>query len=419
MSHQVLIIGLEELLEEENIIPSEERIKELVQKGVSKFENEQNVSISKKIVDELYGRINSAQRTANFAIANFSGLLVFNPDIFEKQDYYNKKITGKELIIDRAGNVKTGFHELGHAVSEFTNEDYGVVKAYSSFYDLLEGAEIEAQSLRQYEADEFYSRLSRRVSTHFKAVLTERALEEARAESFGLEGLSKTKIGKDVLSLLANQKDDQSLVNKFLTAYSYLSDDYKPFQNYTDRLIKRIHSSPLANDIAGRLDIDAMVKESQIAAHTTYMRSINYGEFTDILIPGHNKRIQTAIDSVSKMFNQRQIEQNNIDVSKIIAQYVVEYREPGDTSEDRLVASILTAEDIKSIENRSDVIIRGEGGTLSPEAHAAIKKYTEAKTKANRASLKVVEGGEKMAKRTLDGILESGKVAANVMRNRF
>ena len=171
--------------------------------------------------------------------------------------------------------LKTGLHEIGHAVDNLTNsaksegftEFHQVLDALNEMAREVEGAETPLNVTKDV-ADEFQNK--------FLKVMGQHGLSEAKAESFsGL--ISKTKIGQSAIDTILNgAASTDDIVRTFMTGYHQLNDEFLPFGGYSKRYLDEARKSPAFNALATHLDFDHLEKLGAVEAHGTFMGTINY-----------------------------------------------------------------------------------------------------------------------------------------------
>ena len=291
--------GLQKLLEENLILPGDEFVDDMM----SGMTLRHGVSLSDPQVSSFpngmsrEGIAKAMQGQKNFSdLADTTGVIFFNKDVLKEADSFSRDV---QL-------VKTSIHEIGHRVSTLTGQ--ADKQKSRSFFDLMDLIE---EQLADNPNIKIGPEISLEVADYFKKAMIEAGLEEARAESFGFAGLSKTTIGKEALSELAYQASDvrfadpmekfEASINKIMDihlvgGYAYNTPEigdktHRGFQNYSNRYFDRLKRSPAFNALAAHMDFEDVHVLAQAHAHAAYMGSVNYGEFTPFLEEFHRLKI--------------------------------------------------------------------------------------------------------------------------------
>lgn len=295
--------GLQKLLEENLILPGDEFVDDMMagmslRHGVSL--SDPQVSLFPNGMSRA-GLAQAMQGQKNFSdLADTTGVIFFDKDTL-------KEATG--LFSRDVRIVKTSIHEIGHRVSTLTGQANKLQSG--SFFDLMDLIE---EQLADNPNIKIGPEISLEVADYFKKAMVEHGLEEARAESFGFAGLSKTTIGKEALSELAFQAshaapeesiDDfiekiklsvgkimpYELVGGYASNTPEMGDEtYRGFENYSERYFNRLKRSPAFNALAAHMDFEDVHVLAQAHAHAAYMGSVNYGEFTPFLEKEHTSK---------------------------------------------------------------------------------------------------------------------------------
>lgn len=361
-------------------------------------------------------------------VKNLTGAIFFNKDTLEKADGFAEDVK----------LVKTSIHEIGHRVSTLTGQ--ADKQKSRSFFDLMNLIE---EQLADNPNIKIGPEISVEVADYFKKAMIEAGLEEARAESFGFAGLSKTTIGKEALSDLASQASRgyfgdpllgvKIMPHHLLGGYSRNMPEsqtgdktVRGFQNYSNTYFNRIKTSPAFNALSAHLDFEDVHVYSQVHAHAAYMNSVNYGEFTPFLEEQHRLRIAQGKERAMLEIRNAGMGRQAYDVYdkpiSRISTSVLSIDEFAQQQSSTLEA--LKSQALKT-ELRPRNIAPGIAANLAslrpgatmPESRAVISSTVSAE--ADVASSKVAKAGSSMARRTLDSVISAGETAARVMRFRL
>lgn len=297
--------GLQKLLEENLILPGDEFVDDMMagmslRHGVSL--SDPQVSLFPNGMSRA-GLAKAMQGQKNFSdLADTTGVIFFDKETLKEATGFSRDVR----------LVKTSIHEIGHRVSTLTGQPDKLKSR--SFFDLMDLIE---EQLADNPNIKIGPEISLEVADYFKKAMVEHGLEEARAESFGFAGLSKTTIGKEALSELAFQASDPAdltdegieaymekfnastskiMPNQLVGGYAYNTPEigdktFRGFENYSNRYLNRLKRSPAFNALAAHMDFEDVHILAQAQGHAAYMGSVNYGEFTPFLEEEHRLKI--------------------------------------------------------------------------------------------------------------------------------
>lgn len=297
--------GLQKLLEENLILPGDEFVDDMMagmslRHGVSL--SDPQVSLFPNGMSRA-GLAKAMQGQKNFSdLADTTGVIFFDKQTLKEATGFSRDVR----------LVKTSIHEIGHRVSTLTGQPDKLKSR--SFFDLMDLIE---EQLADNPNIKIGPEISLEVADYFKKAMVEHGLEEARAESFGFAGLSKTTIGKEALSELAFQASDPAVLtyegiepymekfnasiskimpSQLVGGYAYNTPEigdktFRGFENYSNRYLNRLKRSPAFNALAAHMDFEDVHILAQTQGHAAYMGSVNYGEFTPFLEEEHRLKI--------------------------------------------------------------------------------------------------------------------------------
>jgi hypothetical protein len=207
--------------------------------------------------------------------------------------------------------------------------------------------------------------------------------EEARAESFsGL--ISKTTIGKDALTKIARGGIEEKDINRtLLSSYHRLDDEFYGFQGYAEHNLRGLRGSAAYDAFARHIDFDQLQRLGAVEAHGVFMGSVDYGGISEAVAPSLRSLQQTANEHVLANYGED----------------VYDHYQSLVTGSKRIPAQI-KGTGLASISSEPIV-----------DSIAALERSgasTEVAEQVGRIGV--------LSKNTLSKILESGEVAAKVMR---
>lgn len=222
--------------------------------------------------------VDHTQRSSLHEMLKFEGI---KTGIEKEEKSINLLVFGKEFKDQtHIRAAKTALHEIGHAVSSRTVQDSydfindSLVQNVANFRDSLEDFENEAlkmtweekKAIAQKNIPDHLKEAGEEFQDSFIDAMRAYGKEEARAESFsGL--LSKTRIGRSIT------KND---VSDLLTGYHSLETDYRPFKHYSESHFKYVRQSLGYNKMFDVLNLHRVLELGEMAAHGTFMGSLNY-----------------------------------------------------------------------------------------------------------------------------------------------
>jgi hypothetical protein len=402
--------SLHNLFGEEGIVPNFHHL-EAVEAG--------RIGVPISSYQTAFKGFQDAALAQNNQFNKFTNIIAFNTK--EVVDY-----VGIDPSIRNLRNVKTGLHEVGHSVSHLSRSALLREQAYTNFYYAIDSlSQMAKEATDAGDVFGVQKDVADEVSTLFKNVIKEAALEEARAESFGYATLSKTSVGKEYLSRFRSGNLDtfDKSVYHMMSGYTWLDNtdnDIKPFAHYSSSILDTIKRSASYNALAAHIDFDKLEQIANIEGHAEYIGSVNYGEFDPIMRDVHNYAVSSAKEKVGELFPDRvQIKRPNKNgrMEKIIEILDPESEFSGtrlsslyDQDRPKISTSILSKEEFhRAMASDAGVdFIDSSRGTIKGLITSSDNIVAKETTSAARS----------MTRRTLDSVISAGETAARVMRFR-
>lgn len=183
--------------------------------------------------------------------------------------------------------LQTTFHEIGHVASRLSGSDQGVTDSRNAFQPI--GDRISRLTAGSAELPN----LSLEYESSFIKMITQNALEEARAETFSYAMLPKTQVGQDYLSHLKSVDFTTNIANgdflsKEIRGNSFAGTGY---YHFNERSNNSFQAYSTMDDNWNRhltslgIDVDDLTKRAHITAAGNIIGAVDFGEFSEAYDP--------------------------------------------------------------------------------------------------------------------------------------
>lgn len=214
----------------------------------------------------------------------------FNGLLFDASNFDRGALTSSgfsNAITQQIRPLQTSLHEIGHVASRLSGADTGVKEsreAFQSVGDRISNMRAGSVGLPQ-AATEYES--------SFIKMITQNALEEARAETFSYATLSKTQVGQDFLQNLKSVDFTTDIANgdflaKHVRGNSFTGTAYYHFNERSNNAFSAY--STMDDNWNSHLrslgvNVDDLTKRAHIVAAGNIIGAVDFGEYSEAYDP--------------------------------------------------------------------------------------------------------------------------------------